>query len=108
MRVARATAATGAISLTINPGVPFRLVAIKVHLSAAGGAGSLTVTTDANAGAVYDAVLALQDMTAVADYVYVPTNPIPFETGDKVVIAWANAGNVTYGIEAFWVPENLR
>lgn len=107
MRVARATAETGAISLTVNPGVPFRLIAIKVHLSAVGGAGNLTVTTDANAGATYDAVLALQDMTAVADYVYVPTNPIPFVSGDKVVIAWANAGNKTYGIEAFWSADNI-
>lgn len=107
MRVSRATAATGAIALTINPSVPFRLIAIKVHLSAVGGSGNLTVTTDANAGATYDAVLALQDMTAIADYVYVPTNPIPFVDGDKVVIAWANAGNVTYGIEVFWIPDNI-
>lgn len=107
MRVARATAETGAIALTIDPGVPFRLIAIKVHLSAVGGAGNLTVTTDANAGATYDAVLALQDMSAIADYVYVPDNPIPFVAGDKVVIAWANAGNKTYGIEAFWTPDNI-
>ncbi|MHB8871230.1 MAG: hypothetical protein ACYC5G_02100 [Candidatus Doudnabacteria bacterium] len=107
MRVQRATAATGAISLTINPGIDFRLIAIKVHLSAVGGAGNLTVTTDANAGATYDAILALQDMTSVADYVYVPTNPVPFVAGDKVVIAWANSGNNTYGIEAFWTADNL-
>lgn len=108
MRVARATAETGAIALTIDPGVPFRLIAIKVHLNAVGGAGDLTVTTDANAGTTYDAVLALQDMSAIADYVYVPTNPIPFVVGDKVVIAWTNSGNKTYGIEVFWTPENLR
>lgn len=107
MRVARDTAETGAIALTIDPGVPFRLIAIKVHLSAVGGAGNLTVTTDANAGATYDAVLALQDMTAIVDYVYVPANPIPFADGDKVVIAWANAVNKTYGIEAFWIPDNI-
>lgn len=107
MRVTRATAATGAIALTINPGVPFRLIAIKVHLNGAGGAGNLTVTTDANAGAAYDAVLTLQDMTAITDYVYVPSNPIPFVEGDKVVIAWPNAGNKTYGIEAFWTPDNI-
>lgn len=107
MRVARATAATGAVSLTIDPGVPFRLVAIKVHLNAVGGSGNLTATTDANAGAAYDAVLTLQDMSAITDYVYVPTNPVPFVAGDKVVIAWANAGNKTYGIEAFWIPDNI-
>lgn len=107
MRVSRATAASGAIALTIDPGVPFRLIAIKVHLNAVGASGSLTVTTDANAGATYDAVLALQDMTAVADYVYVPTNPVPFVVGDKVVVAWPNAGNKTYGVEVFWAPDNI-
>ena len=107
MRVQRATNTTGAISLTINPGINFRLIAIKVHLSEAGGAGNLTVTTDANAGATYDAVLALQDMTSIADYIYVPDNPVPFVAGDKAVIAWANSGNKTYGIEVFWTADNL-
>ncbi|MFA7287305.1 MAG: hypothetical protein WC055_00350 [Melioribacteraceae bacterium] len=107
MRVSRETAASGAISLTVDPGIPFRLIAIKVHLSAVGGAGNLTATTDSIIGATYDAVLTLQDMTAVTDYIYVPDNPIPFVDGDKVVIAWANASNVTYGIEAFWVPDNI-
>lgn len=108
MRTSRATNTTGAISLTIDPEIDFRLVAIKIHLSTVGGAGNLTITTDAIAGATYDAVLSLQDMTAISDYVYVPSDPVPFSVGDKVVIAWPNANNVTYGVEAFWIPENLR
>lgn len=108
MRVQRTTATTGALAMTISPGIDFKVVAIKLHLSAVGGAGTFTATTDAIAGAAYDAVIALQDMTAVADYVNVFTTPIPFSKNDSVVFAWANSGNITYGLEVFWEPEFLR
>ena len=45
---------SGAVSITINPERAWQLDEIRVHLSAAGGAGNLTVTLDANAGAAYD------------------------------------------------------
>jgi len=96
---ARATAATGAIALTVDPGRAWQLEEIRVHLSAAGGAGNLTVTLDANAGSAYDAVILTQDMTAMTDLVYAPERPLVFESGDKLVIAWANASNRTYGVE---------
>jgi len=93
--------ATGAVAInrTINPYKAFVLSEIKLHLSAAGGAGNLTVTFDANAGAAYDAVLLTQDMTLVADLLWQPETPIHGDLGDKIVIAWANANSRTYGIE---------
>lgn len=95
----RATATTGAIALTVDPGRAWQLEEIRVHLSAAGGAGNLTATIDANAGAEYDTVILTQDMTSIADLIYAPERPIIFENGDKLVIAWANASNLTYGVE---------
>ncbi len=93
--------ATGqaALSETITPTSAVELDSVRIHLNAVGGAGSLTVTIDANAGAAYDVVLNTQDLTALADYVYQPTRPIPLDLGDKLVIAWANAGAKTYGLE---------
>ena len=38
-------------------------------------------------------------MTSVTDLVYIPSNPMQFSRGDKIVVAWANAGNKTYGVE---------
>jgi len=96
---ARATAATGAIAMTVDPGRAWQLEEIRVHLSAAGGAGNLTATLDANAGAAYDAVIFTQDMTSTADLVYSPERTMQFENGDKLVVAWANASNRTYGVE---------
>lgn len=95
----RATAASGAISVTVSPEGDWQIEEVRVHLNAAGGAGTLTVTQDANAGAEYDTVLDTQDMTAVANFLFQPTRPHLFSAGDKVVIAWANANNKTYGVE---------
>jgi hypothetical protein len=94
----RATAANGAISLTVDPGRAWQFEEIRVHLSAVGGAGNLTATIDASAGATYDTVILTQDMTAVADLVYIPDRPILLDKGDKLIIAWANAGGVAYGV----------
>jgi hypothetical protein len=100
-RVTRATGAA-AVAVTLAPDINWQLQEIRIHLSAAGGAGNLTITQDALAGAVYDTVLVTQDMTAVVDLVYFPTRPNQFLNGDKIVLAWANAGGKTYGIEIIW------
>jgi len=88
-----------AISHTISPEKAFELVEIKLHLSTAGGAGNLTVTFDANAGTEYDTTLLTQDMTLITDLLWQPETPISCDMGDKIVIAWANANNRTYGLE---------
>lgn len=95
----RATGSS-AVSLQVAPGIAWELCELRIHLSAAGGAGNLTATVDAGAGAAYDAVILTQDMTSIADLVYAPDVPIQFDSGDKLDIAWANSGGKTYGIEA--------
>jgi hypothetical protein len=88
-----------AINESIDPGKAGQLHELRIHLSAAGGAGDLTVTLDAAAGAEYDTVLMTQDMTLVTDLVWQPDMPIYFDNGDKLVVAWANASGRTYGFE---------
>ncbi len=101
LNFSRATGAV-AIATTIAPGVPWQLEGIRVHLSAAGGAGNLTATVDNGAGAVYDVVILTQDMTSVVDLVWNTGCPLDFEAGDELDIAWANAGTKTYGLEVIW------
>lgn len=91
-----------AIAYTLKPGAKFRLREIRIHLSAAGGAGNLTATVDAAAGAAYDAVVYSQDMTAITDLFYQPTFPIQFEAADKVDFAWPNALSKTYGLSIYY------
>ena len=93
---------TEAINTTIAPGRAFALESVSVHLNGAGGAGNLTVTVDAAAGAAYDVVLKTIDMTSITDWVWQPERPIELASGDKVVIAWANAGTKTYGLTVRW------
>jgi len=100
-RVTRATGAA-AVSVTLAPAIAWQLQEIRIHLSAAGGAGNLTITEAALAGAAYDTILVTQDMTAVTNLVYFPARPLQFVAGDAIVIAWANTGSKTYGIEILW------
>lgn len=91
--------ASAAINESIDPGKAGQLHEFRIHLNAVGGAGDLTITLDAAAGAAYDTVLMTQDMTTVTDLVWQPDMPIYFDAGDKLVVAWANAGAKTYGYE---------
>lgn len=98
--------ATGsaALSATLAPGRAFQLLEVRIHLSAAGGAGNFTATVDANAGAPYDLNIITQDMTAVTDFVWQPDYPMHFDSGDKIDFAWTNAGGKTYGLEVKFSP----
>ena len=88
-----------AIAATLAPGVAWQLESIRVHLSAAGGAGDLTAKIDHGSNAVYDIVLLTQDMTIVTDIVWSPERSMEFQAGDELDIAWANANTRTYGLE---------
>ena len=98
MNTHRKTAAV-AINETIDPGKAGQLHELKIHLSAAGGAGDLTVTLDAAAGTAYDTVLMTQDMTLITDLVWQPDMPVYFDARDKLVVAWDNANLRTFGLE---------
>ena len=101
MKVARATGAA-AIDLTIAPGGRFQIENIRVHLSAAGTAGDLTVTVDSGTAAAYDTVLLTQDMSSITNLNYIFTHPVKLEAGDEIDIAWANGSTRTYGIEVVY------
>jgi hypothetical protein len=98
--------ATGgeAIASTLAPGVAFKVESIRVHLSAAGGAGNLTAKVDSATDAAYDLVILTQDMTAVVDLVWIPTRAVEFAAGDELDIAWVNGSTRTYGLEIVWSP----
>jgi hypothetical protein len=97
IRVLNATG-TVAIATTLVPAQAFRLKEVRIHLSAAGGAGNFTATVDANAGTAYDLNIITQDMTAVVDFIWQPDTPLQFESGDEIDFAWANANGRTYGL----------
>jgi hypothetical protein len=91
-----------AIATTIAPGKRFLLKEVRLHLSAVGASGDLTITLDSGTNAVYDVVLLKQDLTSLADLVYQPVRPLEFESTDEIDIAWANAGGKTYGLEVLY------
>lgn len=93
--------ATGAVAIasTLAPARAWQLEEIRVHLSAAGGAGNLTAIMDAGAGAAYDLNIVTQDMTSVINLIWQPSRPMVFDAGDEIDFAYANANGRTYGLE---------
>jgi hypothetical protein len=92
---------SAAVATTIAPNKPFKWIDFRIHLSAAGGAGDLTITLDSANGALYDCVFKTQDMTAVTSFHYRPADgPIyMLNPTDKILIAWANANTRDWGLE---------
>lgn len=75
-----------------------------LHLSAAGGAGTLTIKLKSRLGTAYDTILVSQDMTAVTDFVWIPEEDGGHQLfpGDKIQVDWANANLRTYGYTALY------
>jgi len=101
-RHSRATAGAGAIAHNLAPATQFQLNEVRVHLDIVGGAGDLTITLNAAAGAAYDQVLLTQDMTAVLDLILLPVQPHDFVAGDEIDVAWPNVNDRTYGLDVIW------
>jgi len=95
--------ATGssAINTSIAPASRGVLLALTLHLSAAGGAAEdLTVTLNKAAGAAYDVPILTQDMSTTQDVVW--TGEIPFQNGDTIDVAYTNSNSRTYGLEVVY------
>jgi hypothetical protein len=102
LAVYNSSAAAGAIALTTAELGPFELVAVTIHFDIAPvTAGNLTVTLNANDGALYDAVLLTLDpstyLGGVTSIAWKPEARFFFETGDQIVVDYANADNRDYG-----------
>ena len=104
MATSRFHQATGssAIASTLAPKVPWQLESIRIHLSAAGTAGSLTATLDHSAGSAYDAVVYTKDLTSITSHVWHCERPMEFDKDTELDLAWVNGSSRTYGLEVVW------
>ena len=93
-----------AASAPASPGGS-RLNAVLLHLSAGGAVGNLTVKINSVKGAAYDTVFETKAMSAIADYAYIPNNPVVLEPGDSIDVAYANGGSATYGLQIILLNE---
>jgi hypothetical protein len=97
---------TAALTLQIAPDKEFQFEELRLHLSAAGAAGSLTATLDSGgtgtASSTYDTVLLTRAMAAITDLDWQPTRPLLFAKGDIINIVWTNTAATTWGAEAIW------
>ncbi len=91
--------------LTLAPGHAFEFGGFKLKLNTAvSTAGDLTITVDAgHAATVYDYQLYKQAMDTIQYLNWnIQDEPEPFEKDDELTFAWANADNLTYGLEVYW------
>lgn len=94
-----ATGAAG-LAVTLAPGVPFKLVEVRIHLDAATATSEdFTLTMDAAAGAAYDHVILAKDLDTLTDYTYFFEYDRYFTDDDEIDFAWANTNTKTYGLE---------
>jgi len=106
VQVTRATA-TGALAIakTLAPGVAFRLIEVRLHLSGASATSeNFTVTVNSYAGANYDVQLFSEDLNTATHFVWVPDNVRYFHEDDELDFAWANSDTRTYGLEILYEP----
>ena len=96
----RRSSGTGAIAVTFLPNEPWELEGIRLHLGAGGAATDLTVTMDSAYGTAHDTVLFTQAMNGLTDVDnrWSPTQKFT-NKNDKIVIAYANGGAATWGLE---------
>lgn len=100
------TPGTGAtFKLTLAPGHAFEFGGFKLKLNTTvTTAADLTITVDAGrAATVYDYQLYKQPMATIQFLNWnIQNEPEPFEWNDELDFAWANADNLTYGLEVYW------
>jgi hypothetical protein len=99
------TTGSSAIAKSLTSTDEWIVKEFRLHLSAVGGSGNLTVTLNAGSGSAYDVVLKTVDMTEVIDWYWAPDNPIILKTTDAIDIAWANANGKTYGLEVVYMTK---
>ena len=90
---------TGAMAVTLAPGVKFRLEEVRLHIDAAVvEVENFTITMDADEDAVHDTVILTQAMATLADFVNQPTRPQEFEASDELDFAFTNTDANTWGL----------
>ena len=98
------TAATGAAAIATSyaPGVAFWLEGVTCHFNSAPTTSEdFTITLNAKAGAVYDAVLMRVNLALAAgvDIAWLPDGgPRLCEAGDAIDVAFPNSNAKTYGL----------
>ena len=89
-------------TMTVPVGQSYRLSHVSCRFSAAPTTSeNLTVTLDANAGAVYDVLLYTVDPSAGATYsiVFYPDEELFLEGNDAIDVAFANTDHRHYGVQ---------
>jgi len=98
------TNATGAAAINTTTAISadFDLKSVTIFLSGALAAGeTVYVTLDANDGTgEYDALLYSQDIgtSGATSFSWIPSTPIPRESGDAIVVTMVNSLTRTYGL----------
>ena len=91
------TTGAGAVAITTAFAKKMRVRTITGKASGA-VVEALTITLDSLTGAAYDALL--QEVSAGwTDFFFQPDGELILEAGDELVLACANSGGATYGIE---------
>lgn len=106
--VAETPAGTETVKIVVAPKRDFKFLGFRLHMSAAPGqADVFSITVDSARGSAYDHLIYSTDINTSVNVDYIYTNrEIPFRKGDKLRVAWPNAGDRTFGLEMYVQPLN--
>jgi hypothetical protein len=80
--------------------VAYEIAELKVHLSAAPSTSeNLVITCDSGLSAAYDTIVLSKDLQSIANYIWVPDQPIRFSASDLLVFTYTNTDTKTIGIQ---------
>lgn len=101
-------AGTAALSLKIGPperNKYWRILQAELHLSTAGGTGTLTVTHNSTNGSKYSTVIKALTMDTVTDWVWYQGDENEFYgPDDHVEFYYLNSGGKTFGLNVLTIP----
>lgn len=97
------TSAEAPIAEVFTASAPCEILEIRIHLSAAGGAGTFTITLDSLTGPIYDTLLSSTAMATVTD-IWLTNMGVYLAAGDALNFDWENVEQAerTVGIEVIW------
>jgi len=76
------------------------LTEVRLHLSAASGVESFTVSIASNAGVEYNSVIGSQAMNGLTDEHFIDWNSI--DPADHIIFTYPNASAVIWGLEMIY------
>ena len=93
----------GPVNVEITPSTEGAIDSVRLTLSAASSTSEVMLVKLLSAsGPAFNVTLNSQDINSLSYYVWQPTRPHPFFTGDQIAVTWTNTNDVSWALEIIY------